>query len=52
MNFGSINWVEALLSIIAEADFQEIFLMATGITIGLLHPRSAELATNPVEPNL
>ena len=54
-NSGSMNWVEAPLSIIAEAGFQGISLLfsltATGITIGSPHPRSAELADKPVEPN-
>ena len=49
-NSQSMNWVEALLSIIAEAGFQGImFWIATGITIGSLHPRSA--VASPVEPN-
>ena len=45
----SINCVEAPLSIIAEACFQDSNLMATGITIGSPHRRSA--VASPVKPN-
>ena len=52
-----MNWVEAPLSIIAEAGFQGIsflsfsFLIVIVITIGSPYPRSAELTDIPVEPN-